>query len=48
MRYHPPVGYDPEEEKYIREEKRFNRLITVVSIIVFAFAIFAFCYANFF
>ncbi len=48
MRYHPPVGYDPEEEKFIREEKRFNRLITIISIIVFAFAIFAFCYANFF
>lgn len=48
MRYHPPVGFDPEEEKYIREEKKFNIIITVISIVVLAFVIFAFCYANFF
>lgn len=48
MRYHPPVGFDPEEEKYIREEKRFNRLITIISIIVFSFVLVAFYYANFY
>lgn len=45
MRYHPPVGYDPEELEWIRQQKRFNRLITVVSILVFGFAIGAFIYA---
>jgi hypothetical protein len=48
MKYHhPPVGYDPEELEWIREQKRFNRFITIISILIFSFAIGAFFYAVF-
>ena len=45
MRYHKPVGYDPEELKWEAEEKKFNRLLIVVSVLVGIFFIGSFIYA---
>lgn len=47
MRYHPPVGYDPEELKWEAEEKKFNRFLVIISIAVGLFFIGSLLYAYF-
>ena len=37
--------YDPYEIEYLKQERRFNILLVIISILVFGFVLFAFHYA---